>query len=357
MGGYDQAHRALWAAVCELAQEWRLSPTVRKYCELAFPASPTELSTKMNELSSLMLMKQPLFRHSGLYTARLQAPHFAPYLVPFFSTPAFVEFNELAGAVEIAAARLLTFVRSRLPGYPSIMVPQLARGSIYTTEELSYTVPWLRRDFALGLQRSGMIDLAPFVGLHSGALRETLACLVEAVISLPEFIRFRELHRTLEPHDRSLLQEQRRRLRDKLSCIDSIAGQRATERLDFRRSVTLEAVDNLSGRALEYCNAFSEVDSVIYLSVVDVFGQLVAHGSPSMVDEFSDFTFDGRIARCTTSQFIEVGSLCIFHGAVVDEVCLVDLVQLHFEGQDGAVELKARKLAGFDASLVSSALF
>jgi hypothetical protein len=57
-----------------------------------------------------------------------------------------------AGRVEVAHRESIAWIRSRLPRYPGLLAPQLARDSPLTTPEFTWRLAWSRADLSSGLQ-------------------------------------------------------------------------------------------------------------------------------------------------------------------------------------------------------------
>ncbi|WP_216699833.1 hypothetical protein [Arthrobacter sp. H5] len=193
---------------------------------------------------------------------------------------------QTAHAVESAHRTTVAWLRSRLPGYPMLLVPQLTRNTHLTTNFYSGSIVWLRAEFAAGHQFDNEPrDVPAKLGANApqmAALRSGACALADAFKATPEWFSFDTTCQQLTSSDRTALQAARRGLRERLTAVDNSAAD-IFQQDALRRQYVEEAVEALVGLPHAYCKAFEAVNRLIELAAGDVFGQLVAYGDPKIV--------------------------------------------------------------------------
>lgn len=191
-----------------------------------------------------------------------------------------------ANAVEVAFRTTIGWVRSRLPGYPILRVPQLAEDTHLTTPYYSANIVWPEGERALGYQFLSappqVPELLKVSGAGSIALCEAAEELVRAFKLTEEWRTFADAQSALVGDDRAALQAGKKDLRVRLAD-DVDVPNLILERDRYLRQQAREVVAVLPDVARHYCEAFDRVNQLIEFAAGDVFGQLVAYGDPKTV--------------------------------------------------------------------------
>jgi hypothetical protein len=197
-------------------------------------------------------------------------------------TPRDMQFMAHSAALEKAIVFLIWAVRSKLPGFPMIVAPQLAERSRLTMD--NFTPPWTREAMQSGLQYQ---DLSPSINaaieVDSGA---PLARLLAAFNTLPSWHAFSAAHDGLTPALRSELLSARRMITERAineNGTTEIDSDDPWMRIKRARASAGEVIAELAPNALAYATAFDRVNDEIDLVIANVITSLIAFGPPAIL--------------------------------------------------------------------------
>lgn len=290
---------SVWTTLADLATAWRAAPLVAEMNRLAplplHSTTPTSQVLQEMDAGGASITGRPLSLRSEVQTALRLSPQERWDV----TTEEFTRLLQIAERTESAHHYLVRWVRARLPRYPMLNVPQLARNSALTTDEFTWRIPWLRADFGAQLQyQSSPQHLAPLLGLSdSRPLASATKGLVVALERSEAWQVFADTASALTSADIDDLRVARADLERRLSpeAVDRFEPHRALRRLEFRQHHTIDVVESLDGAAGKYATAFTQVDELIELVVADVLAQLVRAGRPTVVaPKHVEFTHGGR---------------------------------------------------------------
>lgn len=175
------------------------------------------------------------------------------------------EWIEVAQRVEQAHRLTVAWIRSRLPNYPIIRAPQLARHTTFTTDEFTWQLGWPIQDQRIGLQAT---PAPPSVGEELNAepglvtnLTTTTKEIAKALSGTQEWATFAAAASNLDKPAKQNLRAARRTLAERLSpkAVDDHEAKIAVTRSNYRAHVLAEVLDPLSGSALDYAESFGAV--------------------------------------------------------------------------------------------------
>lgn len=261
----------LWTAVADLVQCWVRSPHVIGVREELW--KDLDSSEAIRPLQVLALREPQDIRSMPLAVYKA-FPHMGIDL-----TPRDMQFMAHSAAVENAIVYLMWAVRSKLPGFPMIVAPQLADGSRLTMD--NFTPPWTREAMRSGLQYR---DLSPSINaaieVDSGA---SLSRLLAAFNTLPSWHAFKAAQDGLTPALRSNLLAARRLITER--AIDEndtteIDSGDPWMRIKRARASADAVIAELALNALAYATAFDHVNDEIDLVIANVVTSLIAFGPP-----------------------------------------------------------------------------
>lgn len=202
----------------------------------------------------------------------------------------------LDGARRVAWAHLDTvaWVRSRLPGYPSMPTPQLAPGTPLTTLEFTWRLIWTPNERARGLQfraappEAGTLLLA--TEDQRRHLDDTARSLAAAFQRTEEWDRLSTATAALDSYARANLRDARAKLRQRLvdTEVTAHAPNLPRDRDQYRQLVMAEKLEALAGTAREYVDAFAAADQLVETAASDIFGQLATYGELSTLSQPED---------------------------------------------------------------------
>lgn len=189
------------------------------------------------------------------------------------------QFMRNSRNIDGAISYLTWWIRSRLPGFPVLPVPQLARNSFHAKHDPD--MPWTSDGLAAGIQfRSAPESCDVFLGVETGPAAGELR---DAFAELPSWIEFEELSNRLDAATRSELVSAKLDLEKKARAAESETGNDlGDQRIHWRRAreVTAGALAELSPFAAKFAATFDSVNSAINLALPGVLAQLIAFGPP-----------------------------------------------------------------------------
>jgi hypothetical protein len=282
--------------------------------------------------SAAALMSQPLF-FGTMVPALLRSPEIHVQA----ETPAeeLAAWLDLAAKVQTSHRLTVAWYRSRLQGYPLLVAPQLAAGSIETTHDWSQQLPWTtderRRGHQFAAAPAGVVPALGVQGRLAHQLDDAARRVVCALERTDEWSGFREAARALTRQDRTSLVDLSKHIAQRLSSTAEgmINAERDGRRGEYRTEVVIDAISNLHGAARDYADTFAQANDLIRFSATDIFGRLIMYDEPL---ELSVFNLDFRSGGAGNLSF-EIDGSNWFHlemGSIVyiDEPLIRDAIQI-----------------------------
>ncbi|MFB7860054.1 hypothetical protein [Rhodococcus qingshengii] len=277
-----------WKATQQVADLWLQSPLIERFVK--------ELPTNNLSTTGIPEMLRSIDGSTGLVSNEPLIPnkwHLVAQQLPM------VDLNTLGGRQYLAetqpisdAARSNTaWLRSRLPRFPNIPVPQLAPNTNRTSRELGHGLPWLREMQTGGLEnRTTPPMVSDLLRIDSATYAESVQELAKAMAETPEWTAYEEISKTLTKADRATLIAFRSKLAPSLrdNAVNRFEPDRALRRERYRDDQVSTAVQQLSGIPAQFAEAFDKVDDLIDLVSLRVLGQLIAYGSPVHIEDARD---------------------------------------------------------------------
>ena len=341
---------AVWSAVADLAEAWVSTPALQALNATAATSRPATSSVAevLQELDAGggMVSGQPL----ALWTGVRFGLSVQDYLAPRTETAEFREFLVLAQRVQVAHETTVAWVRSRLPGYPMLTAPQLARDSAWTTNEWTYRYPWRRADLGAGFQlqaRPSTIDQV--LGSPSGQASRLTTVLAGALELTPTWESFETNRAALTPADKAQLKTARVDLQSLLTpaAIDRHEPRLALPRCQYREHHTQQAVEAITGRAGNYARSLTAISDLIDLTTVDVLAQLTRFGRPVTLtpavlelDEAGHGWITADLEDDRDTVFLKPGRLVLLNNSLTPD--LVRIEETSFSMQDGNTRVRLR---------------
>jgi len=262
---------ALWIAVASVADCWDGSERVTGLRE--------ELWKDLDSSQAILPLRHLALREpQEIRTMPFHVHKAFPHL-GFELTERDQRFMTNSAALENALFMLTWFVRSRLPGFPTMPAPQLRPNAYHTMN--NFFPPWTREALSSGLQFQ---DLSPridgYLGIDCGRPTRDL---IEAFTQLPVWQSFANGHSALTPPVRTELLSARRTIKTRLDTTDGPGGIEFNDprvALSRAREITQGAIGELSAPARDYALAFEAVTDEIDRVLSGVLPQLVAFGPP-----------------------------------------------------------------------------
>lgn len=322
---------ALWAAVRDLSDKWRESPTVRTVVS-AIPRdgeSPKSPMGKMlAELKGMSMRAHP-FRLTSELNYLLSQPFFSHVTRP----TEFDRWLQAAGKVEWAYRDQIAWVRAQLSGYPLLKLPQLVANTPYTTFEFTWNAVWPRSDMSRGFQLSP--PPITRIGDESVDMSKELTRVVASLHASQAWQDFAASRADLRPSDLAELGSASQMLRAALmpKNVDAYEPHRALRRDQYRRLQMEGVIESLQGRAAVHANAFTEAVDTLDFALDDVMPQLVANGRPRDIGAASDLDFIDpvTISFAPSELVFGTGELVYISDPLVEEVGQVTKVCLAME--------------------------
>ncbi|OLT37049.1 hypothetical protein BJF82_10440 [Kytococcus sp. CUA-901] len=267
------------------------------------------------------------------------------------------EWIQDAAQVERAHRATIAWLRSRLPGYPQLPAPQLARGTQLTTHEFTRRLVWTRHELAAGFQFQDP-SVVPLRTLgateeHAARAAEATRRLSRALAQTGEWQRLAEATAVLSSSDRAELLAARKTINKVLKpeAIDAYEPELALPRDAYRRQVVADAVDTLNGASHEFAVAFEDVDRLLEFSCSMVFGQLAVYRTVS-VESVTDLGSDNEEPGCVefaiaSESYVDPGALCWLNDPLLPDAVFLTAVTYDFDQASGMKLLaRGRVLAG-----------
>jgi hypothetical protein len=270
-----------WAALRDLAGCWRACSSTETFIAGLPTVSLTPLTGIADVLQDMYASMSSLFSNPLLFANNLPL---AASVMPNVNMGRIESANrgwfQAARHIEEAHRQTVAWLRSRLPGYPNLPAPQLARDTPLTTGEFSPRVVWRSGERSKGLQLG---DVPASIGQlltnghsGSGSVNEATRALVSSLVSTAEWTQLSERHDQLDDATRLALREARARTKTLLSptAIDKHEPSLVLPRAAYREHVVATTLSELEPTARAYADAFDEADRIIEGACSRVFGLL-----------------------------------------------------------------------------------
>lgn len=355
-------YEKLWSAIIGLADCWRRSTTTRQFAAL-FPGNQkgalSGLPKYLQELDAAVhVLNNPLRFATGWafwqqIPAMFQGPS-AAVLSPWLAA---------GRSLETGHRSQMAWLRARLPGYPTILPPQLAKGTQFTTLEYTEDIIWTPGEMGRGLQFIG----APQYSSESLGLGESdtkLLANAERVVAtaFEESSEWRALLRSWEAlgrDDRTVLAELRRDLVFRLSDPEvlRIAGHGAISALAYRKSVLEDGLSSLRGNAADYALAFREATRLLDFAADGILSQLIIYGEPETLGVAGEFEAVSE-ANLTVVSFVadfqrfpQLGRVYWTDGGLGSDPIRLEAMNFTMNQADGVtIRVRGRVIDDFSAS-------
>ncbi|MCM0622336.1 hypothetical protein [Nocardioides bruguierae] len=262
-----------------------------------------------------------------------------------------------ASYVEGAHRVTVAWLRSRLPGYPRLPAPQLARGTPLTTDEFTYRLPWTREEFAAGLQFQDppteplqALGAPEQLAAHAGEAARRLA---RALAGTAQWQRLRVSDAALSSSDRAQLTAARQAVADllKSAAVDAHEPELAIPRHSYRQQVVSDRVGALTGPAREYADSFDAADRLVELAASDVFGQLAVYGAVDLtgVTDVAAHGVGSGTVEFTVEDTVHLdsGSVCWLDDPLLPDAVHLTSLNFRFDQAEGVrVQAAGQLLVG-----------
>lgn len=259
----------VWAATDALAAETARSPHLSVFRDGLKQKPAREGSTELIGSVGHLLVYYSTFQSQPLLVG-LRLGH-VPEFGPLHRDSLEVR-NWFEGAQRFAFAfvDIVEFLRSRLPGYPGILVPELCPGAARVAHDgiWDMRMPWMAEVRRAGLQLQARPTMpAEALDLPNGG-HEFLAAttaLIEALRATSTWTRFEAAHQGLDEDARGEAKQLRKEFRQAVNedRIDEIAGTTAMRSQQMRRTEMESVKARATGATREYFEAFDGVDELI----------------------------------------------------------------------------------------------
>jgi hypothetical protein len=354
----------VWQTVVASAQVWRDSAVFAEFArELPRNADHRGrgLPGFLQELTAggAQIASRPLRSASAVEMVRSQP--FPTMSAP--PEPALQRWLGLARQVEYAHRTTIGWIRSRVPGYPNLPVPQLVEGAPITTAEFTWRLRWPREEMKQGLQAMPQppgVDRLLGLDRHDALrLNEAVRRVAAALAVTDEYERLRSARAGMTSIAKQQLAGVNTQLRADLRSdrVDDFEPQLALRRDQYRRERLADALAALDGPALELADAFSGVDSLIELAAADVFGQLATAGEIPTRSCGNDLSLAGgggedRTVTFTTADddLWSLGEVVWIDDPLVPDAVLPTAVSVSFSQTSGVTQEITALILGNTAS-------
>ncbi|WP_181724502.1 hypothetical protein [Nocardia gipuzkoensis] len=290
----------VWPAVQALAATWSDSPLVHTFLARhpAHNDSDDAVTEALRNMQggATVLTETPLWTSTwGQLAQQMPLVHLTGEVRDYLRTIA-----PLGHAVESTVG----WVRSRLPLYPAIPVPQFSPRGYRRSPEYSRRLPWSQPILQANLQAEpAPPSVAVMLGLDSHEVLSSAENVVAAFTNSAEWQRYADLAAALTEQDRHVLDDARRRVGVLLNprVVNEYEPARNERRNQYRQQRVAEVVAELNGRPKELADAFDAIDDLIDRALVNIHGQLVVRGDVPLIQPINleldglqaSFEFDG----------------------------------------------------------------
>lgn len=290
----------VWPAVQALAATWSSSPLVQTFLT-RHPAHNDSDDVVTEALRNLqggvtVLTETPLWTSTWEQVAQ-QVPSIQ-------LTVEVRDYLRTIAPLGHAVESTVEWVRSRLPLYPAIPVPQFSPRGYRRSPEYSRRLPWSQQILQANLQaESAPPSVAVILGLDSSEVLSGAMHVVAMFTDSAEWQRYADLAAALTEQDRRVLDDARHRVGVLLNprLVNEYEPARNERRNQYRRQRVAEVIAELNGRPKELADAFDAIDDLIDRALVNIHGQLVVRGGVPLIPPINleldglqaSFEFDG----------------------------------------------------------------
>jgi hypothetical protein len=329
-----------WQAVSDLADTWRTSTTVREVTG-ALPggsAASQSLTGLFESTRAAQGTLHPMRLASEVEYHRLNSSEAeAPV--------GYGQWLRGAALLEEAFRLQVSWVRSRIPGFPMLRTPHLVDGTAFTTPEYTDQLTWSKQHYLLRLQERSDPPSADLDDEQLDLRAPTLAFVGQLQQADPwaEFVRARS---NLRSTDLDAIRGVNAQLRSALRAEpDGATADDAGRSIAFRRRQLAAAVDQLDGRAHAYASAFSSLNALIDLSLDSVLANRAAARPAAAVTPVGDVDeSEAGHLRFASASPLSVGDLVTVDG--YDELVHVDESEIAAVGDRLGLQYRGSVLAG-----------
>lgn len=329
----------LWRAVSNLANLWSGMPVVRRLAS-DLPRNAAQradgIPGRLQELEAggAGISARPL-RVASIVRARRNWPS-SPMSQGPPDPGEWQQWFRAAAAVEIAHQGTLSWLRSRMPRYPDLPVPQLAPGTPLRADETGYSLLWPQNEPLAGLQFQSLPpQIAQTLQANAKEQRQianATQVLGAALERTAEWHRLGSTADSLAGPTITELRQARKTLSERLSSARvNDHSRQALGRSIYRTTILNDVVAALSGPAKEYAYSFDEANRVLVTAASDVFSQLTAYGQPatSANPKNIDHKPGSHIRLVSFTQAADDGSESTFPFLEMGQLMWVDNVLIH----------------------------
>lgn len=252
-----------------------------------------------------------------------------------------------------------SWIRSRFPGFPYILAPQLHKlGPLYNRDQL-HGLPWEVSFPYNGMQYILSPPDPTGTGIDGSTYSSAFLRFVSALRSTKEWKTFSDLTQSLSKEDQIQLRRAHVQL-DQLLNIDTVedeSGPYAVERQRVIQSRTEEVVNSLTGAAGDYARAFGKLNSLVDFLSITVLGSLIYYRDFAMVSDPTEVSVAGGEISFESADFWNVGRLCLLRSPLAPYVCSIFSVRVHWEATGESRHIyKAIELPGFHQARFAEAV-
>jgi hypothetical protein len=255
-----------------------------------------------------------------------------------------------------AVESVVGWVRSRLPLYPAIPVPQLSPRGYRRSPEFSLRLPWSQPILQAGLQAElAPPSVADMLGLSDHEILNSAQNVVAAFTGSAEWRRYADLAAALTDQDRHVLDDARRHVGVLLNprLVNEYEHARNERRNQYRQQRVAEVIADLEGRPKELADAFDAIDDLIDRALVNVHGQLVVRSDVPVIEPI-DLDLDGPRAsfEYDGDEPFGVGESVRLNDSLATGAYRIDSMKFNFgqfEGQK--ISYTAQRLPGTENAL------
>lgn len=344
--GATLTNKAVWFATHKLAELWRSSDLIQRFT--------AQLPSNNSATNGVPEMLRNINASTGLVSSQPLIPNtwedFAQQLPLVTLDVVGVDFLDAAQPIGFAAENQTAWLRSRLPGYPMILAPHLARGTHRTAPEVGRDLAWRREALQGGLQFDpNPRGISQLLSIGELPYNRAIHAVLNALQETKEWTEFSTYSMDLTEGSRRELAEARKRLHTLLSreAIDEYEPERMARREDYRRRQVATVVNDLSDSAREYARAFERVDELIDWVSLRVLGQFVAYGPPQFLTDAKEVERERGTIRFQSHTPFPQSSLVQINHPLAPDLALVTSMNFYSNERGAAVnKYSAEILAG-----------
>jgi hypothetical protein len=361
------SHVPLWEAIREQAPAWAAMPAFGRFAAQLPRNAPQRQSGLPGLLQAVeaavdRVSGQPLRLGSSIAGLIGWLQGLDPDSHPDSLGRTWTSWLDDARRVDSAHRDTVAWLRSRMPGYPSLPAPQLAPGTPLTTVEFTSRLAWIPGERQRGMQFQPAPPSAAAAlqatGQQQRRLDETARALAIAMENSEEWARLAAATEALDRGARSSLQHARAQLHQRLAAdaVDAYEPRLAMRRDEYRQTALSEEINALTAPAREYADAFDAADQLVETIASDVFGQLATYGEPATIRRPRDLDIQPSRPRVisfthTDAGWPELGMIVWIDDPLIPDTVLITGFTVNLDATTGeAIRLVGSVLAGTAAA-------